>query len=275
MKACILFFILFSLLIIGINTESEIPKIPKKCEDYFNVSTCSECQKELWDSWSDPSSCGFFIRLITNIIKNYSHVDEYNIHDTRNFIYNEAVEETCDENFSCTYDEAESLWERVEKKCSNELTAEVDWSADPLTLNRTVSGARATAIFYYFGIPDHDFMCRQASSGELCGIEITKPLIKWLEKEIPEGNFRFSFDHQFVYKEDGSRLEIPRELYLCGECQKKKTKIYKYWIVKHPLPDYIKDVFGFLEDYDKNFTCPNDGSKTRRTPNRLSRRKIN
>ncbi|CAB4425587.1 unnamed protein product [Rhizophagus irregularis] len=273
-KICIIFVILFSLLIVGINTEGDTPK--KECEDYFNVSTCNECQKELWDSWSNPSSCGFFIRLIMNIIEDYGNVAEHNHLVPYNVTpYYEAVKETCDEKFSCNYDEAESLWKKVEEKCPNELTTKVDWSADPSTLDRTVTGAYATVIFYYFGIPDHNFMCLKTSNGELCGIETTKPFIKWLKEKIPEGKFRPSYDHKYVYREDGTRIEIPRELISCGECQQKMAKTYKYWPVNHPLPDYIvKNIFGSWDHFNNYFTCPNDNSKIK-LKRRFSRRNIN
>ncbi|GBB99282.1 hypothetical protein RclHR1_03470017 [Rhizophagus clarus] len=274
MKVYILFVLLFSSLIIGINAEAE------KCENYFNVSTCSECQKELWDTWANPSSCGFFINLIKNIIKDYGYAVRHTQLTPYNFTpYDEAVKETCDERFSCTYDEAESSAKRVEEKCSNELSTKVDWSADPLTLNRTVTSAYGTVISFYFGIPDHDVMCFKSSSGDLCGIELTKPLINWLKENIPDGKFRISYDHKFVYKEDGSRLEIPRGIFFCGECQERVVKTFKYWPVNHPLPDYIvKNVYGSWEEEVNNFpNCPNNNSTTkhRRTLNRFSRRKIN
>ena len=63
---------------------------------------------------------------------------------------------------------------------------------------------------------------------ELCGIEFAKPLINWLKEKIPDGKFEISFNYKFVYKEDGSRLEIPRELFSCGECSKKMIEKFKF-----------------------------------------------
>jgi hypothetical protein len=192
MKTCILLVILFSLLFVGINahTENDEHEIPKKCEDYFKVSTCSECQKELWDSWSDPPSCGFSIRLILNVLKDYKDASEHDQLVPFDFTpYKDAVKATCDEKFSCTYDESESLWRRVEKKCPDELSTKVDWSADPLTLNRTVTGAYATVLFYYFGIPDHEFTCKESSSGGK--LEIIE-----FKKTIEENFTKFYFEFQ-------------------------------------------------------------------------------
>ena len=96
----------------------------------------------------------------------------------------------------------------------------------------------------------------------MCGIEFAKPVMDWLKEEMPEENFQMSYDHKFVHKEDGTRIEIPKELQSCGECPKKVFEIFKFWPLKHPLPDYIvKNVFGSWEDIQKYYTCPNDGHK--------------
>ncbi|RIA88695.1 hypothetical protein C1645_739201 [Glomus cerebriforme] len=259
MKFIILFLVLLSLLVTIINADGE----ELKCEDIFKVSACNECQTELWNIWKNPPPCGFSIRFIRNIITNYidaskqTHLVPYNITP-----YNEAVKESCDAGFSCSYQEAESLMKEVENKCPKELTTHVDWSANPTTLDSTVTGAYGTVLFLYFGIPDHDAVCVKSSNGELCGIEIAKPLVDWIKQKIPEGKFQISFDHKFVYKEDGTRFEIPREFFACGECANKMRKFYEDWPVQHPFPEYlVKNIFGSWEEVEKFYTCPKDNGR--------------
>src|ERR1044072_110611 len=119
MKLGILFVVLFALLatVTGTNMDAT------KCEEFFNVHKCDECQKEIWNSWANPPTCGFFVNLMENVMKKVEHTkgDPYNLAP-----YIEAMKETCDAEFSCTPEEVESLWRRFEKKCTKELsTAEI------------------------------------------------------------------------------------------------------------------------------------------------------
>jgi len=112
---------------------------------------------------------------------------------------------------------------------------------------------------------------------ELCGIESYKPLSDWIKENIPDGNFTMSFNFKYAYKSDGTRLEIPRELFSCGECPKKVFNIYKNWIKQHPLPDYIvKNLFGSWEELEEFYTCPNENAKMKfkRVLDRLTRRSL-
>src|SRR4051794_24220038 len=158
MKFGILFVFLFLLLITATGANKGAPT---KCEEFYNVSECGECQKEIWNSWENPSTCGFFINLLKNVMENVTHThgNPYNLTP-----YIEAIKETCDAEFSCTYEEAESLWKRIEKKCTNELSTAVDLNANPLSVDPTVSSAHCTFAMLYFGIPDHDSHCLTKSS---------------------------------------------------------------------------------------------------------------
>src|SRR5688572_9594520 len=103
----------------------------------------------------------FFINLFKNIMENVEHTHEnpYNLTP-----YIEALEKTCDAEFSCTNEEAESLWKGIEKKCTNELSTAVDLNANPLSIDPTVSNAYCTFAMLYFGIPDHDSHCLTKTS---------------------------------------------------------------------------------------------------------------
>jgi hypothetical protein len=104
-----------------------------------------------------------------------------------------------------------------------------------------------------------------------------KPLFKWLEENIPGGKFTFLLNFKYVYKSDGTRLEIPKEVY-CGECPKKALYIYKSWPEQHPLPNYIvKNLFESWKEFEDVFTCPhdNDKIKLKRTFGRRSLRGFN
>src|ERR1043165_2847616 len=78
-----------------------------------------------------------------------------------------------------------------------------------------------------------NYLIKLDSISELCGIDYIVPLVDWLKKEIPDGKFAISYDNKFVYKEDGSRLEIPRELLVCGDCPEKMAKEYVNWPQQH------------------------------------------
>src|SRR2546429_1431919 len=165
MKFGILFVILFSLLITATGAKYHNKDTPIKCEEYFRVSACDECQKEIWNYWSNPSTCGFFINLLKNVMEKveHTHDDPYN-----SAPYTEALKETCDAEFSCTYEEAKSQWKGIEKKCTNELSTAVDLNANPLSIDTTVSSAYFTFVMIYFGIPDHEIHCliKSSSGGE-------------------------------------------------------------------------------------------------------------
>ena len=99
-----------------------------------------------------------------------------------------------------------------------------------------------------------------------------KLLCGWLKEAI-------SFDFKYAYKSDGTRLEIPRELFSCGECPKKGFNIYKSWIKQHPLPDYIvKNIFGSWRELEEFYTCPNANEnakmKFKRVLDRLTHRPL-
>ena len=81
MKFGILFVILFSLLTTATGATYHNKDTPIKCEEYFRVSACDECQKEIWNYWSNPSTCGFFINLLKNVMEKVAHThdDSYNL----------------------------------------------------------------------------------------------------------------------------------------------------------------------------------------------------
>src|SRR3954452_1860288 len=131
MKFGILFVFLSLLLITTTDAKYHNKGAPTKCEEFFKVSECGECQKEIWNTWANPSTCGFFINLLKNIMEKVAHIhgNPYNLTP-----YIEALKETCDAEFSCTYEEVESLWKGIEKKCTNELSTAVDLNANPLSI---------------------------------------------------------------------------------------------------------------------------------------------
>ncbi|CAB4427174.1 unnamed protein product [Rhizophagus irregularis] len=240
----LIFFV--ALLIVNVNAKLT-------CEERFGVSLCNECQNEVWDYGRDPLGCGFFSSIFSEI-EHSSFFLKYNL-----TFYNEIVKNSCSADFSCSYDEGKKMWKKIEEKCANELTIYIDWSANPSLLDHTVVSSYATIFSYYSAVPGRNSICHKASSGELCGIEAIKPLVDWLKQEIPEGNVQFSYDQQYVYKKDGTRIQVPMELMAhCGECGKNMIKEYKTWMDKFAVPDVIlKNIFdNNLEALQGRFSCP-------------------
>jgi DNA-directed RNA polymerase subunit RPC12/RpoP len=283
MKVATLFIGLISLLIANVNAyggDSDADyhhEIPKSCEDLFKVDKCSDCQKEIWDSWENPTECGFNFRFYKKIIGNYleeakhSKIEPYELGP-----YNKAVKDICHEKFSCKYKDAEYSWRQVEKKCEKELHTKVDWSQNPKNIDLTVASAYGSVLFYYFGIPDHDATCVKNSDGNYCGIVVVKDFVDWVKDKIPDGKILMSYDHKFVYSiSDGSRYKVPKELFTCSECGKKMIDQFKGWHEDHPLPDYlVKNIFGSWDELKDYYTCPHDSYKVklRRALNGPSRR---
>ncbi|CAG8672941.1 uncharacterized protein OCT59_005874 [Rhizophagus irregularis] len=244
-------FLIFFVALLIVNVVNVNAKLT--CEEHFGVSLCNECQNEVWDFGRDPSGCGFYDSLFSEI-EHSSFFLKYNL-----TAYNEVITNLCSLDFSCSYEEGKKIWQKVEEKCANELTIYIDWSANPSSLDHTVVSSYATILFYYFSVPEHNSICHKSSGGELCGIEAIKPLVDWLKQEIPEGNVQFSYDQQYVYKKDGTRIQIPMELVgYCGECGKNMIKEYKSWMDKFAVPDVILNkVFGNnLEALKGYFSCP-------------------
>ena len=99
-----------------------------------------------------------------------------------------------------------------------------------------------------------------------------KKLVSWIKPKIPDGKIAVSFDHKFVYSlSDGSRYQIPKDLFACGECARKMADPYMNWSDKHPLPDYlVKNIFGSWKEVEDLYTCSRDNY--RRSLDRFSRR---
>ncbi|CAB4411709.1 unnamed protein product [Rhizophagus irregularis] len=66
------------------------------------------------------------------------------------------------------------------------------------------------------------------------------------------------YDQQYVYKKDGTRIQIPMELVgFCGECGKNMIKEFKTWMDKFAVSDVILKVFdNKLEALQGYFSCP-------------------
>ncbi|GBB89886.1 hypothetical protein RclHR1_16710002 [Rhizophagus clarus] len=246
MKPFILLIGLFGLLIVNVNAQLT-------CEKFFNVSLCNDCQQEVWNSEHGSSTCTFFTKIYGEIQYD-PYAFDYNLTS-----YDQAVKNICSIDFSCTYEEDKQIWERIEEKCATELTTYVDWSANPLSLESTIVEPYAAVLLFFFTVPEYSSLCHKTSSGELCGIESIRPLVDWLKQEIPEGKINFSYDFLFVYKEDGTRIEIPVEFRSsCGECGKNMMKVYKNWMDQHAVPDLIvNNMFGgSLKRVQDYFSCP-------------------
>ncbi|RIA91085.1 hypothetical protein C1645_822479 [Glomus cerebriforme] len=246
----------FDILFIGLLTLTSAT-----CEKSFNLPVCSECQKEIWKAWESPSSCGFQIHLLNDIAKKYHYTFGFAhpvFYDMT--LYNKAIKEACAAEFSCTYEEDLKIWSGIENKCATELSTYIDWSANPNSFtsnDNEILRAYGSLLLFYFVIPEHNSVCHKTTNGELCGIESVKPLINWLETVAPEGNANITYDHQFVYKSDGTRLPIPKELFQCGECTTNMVQEYGTWIDQHAVPDpIVKNIFGSLEIIKMHFTCP-------------------
>ncbi|CAI2165046.1 18068_t:CDS:2 [Funneliformis geosporum] len=286
MKFGILIFCLISLLVTNVNANfCGIPdfseqSIPNTCEELFVCDKCNECQSQLWASLGGSSSCGFTINLIKKVVEKYlkgiksgemTKIDRFDMTP-----YDESVRELCDEEFTCTYEEAEPVWKEVKTKCATELSTLVDWTQNPSTIDKTVAYAYGVVLIYYFGIPDHDFLCHKSSSGEFCGIESAKSVLDWLKETVPDGDFVFSYDYTVVYKSDGTSIEVPQK-FKCLECSKIAFEIYSAWPEQHPWDDeLVKNLFGSWEDFKNQNSCPNPEytakMKIKRSPNRLSNR---
>ncbi|CAG8631867.1 4874_t:CDS:2 [Funneliformis caledonium] len=250
--------------------------IPKTCEELFVCDKCNECQSHIWTTLGSESSCGFTASLIKKVVEKYVESGETEIDRFDMTFYDESVKELCDAEFKCTYEEAEPVWKETKTKCASELATLVDWTLNPSAIDKTVAYAYGIVLIYYFGIPDHDFICHESSSGELCGIEAAKAVLDWLKEAVPDGDFVFSYDYSFVYKSDGTQIEVPQE-FKCSECSKVAFEIYFTWPEQHQLDDdLVKNLFGSWEDFKQKSSCPNPEysakMKLKRALNRLPRR---
>ncbi|GBC05822.1 hypothetical protein RclHR1_06440009 [Rhizophagus clarus] len=250
MKPFMFFIALFSLLLV--NTNAQLT-----CEQHFNTPVCNECQTELWNSSGNQSTtCTFYGNLFMEYQQKPFTYD-YNMTS-----FDNLINELCSSEFTCTYEESKQIWGNIMEKCANELSTYVDWSAAPSTLEQnqhSVIASYGSLFFFYFAVPEHNSICYKSSSGEFCGVESIKPVIDWLKQEVPEGNIQISYDHQFVYKEDGTSIKIPTELLTsCGECGVNMINEYENWIDQYGVPDpIVKNVFGGSLDALKVYSsCP-------------------
>ncbi|CAB5188610.1 unnamed protein product [Rhizophagus irregularis] len=219
-------FLIFFVALLIVNVNAKLT-----CEERFGVSLCNECQNEVWDYGRDPLGCGFFSSLFSEI-EYSSFFLKYNL-----TVYNEIVKNSCSADFSCSYDEAQILRYLI-------------ILLSPLTL-----------LYFPIILPYLNIILYviKTSSGELCGIEVIKPLVDWLSKKFLKEMYNFHIINNTFIRKMGTRIQVPMELMgHCGECGKNMIKEYKTWMDKFAVPDVIlKNVFdNDLEALQGRFSCP-------------------
>ncbi|RIA91084.1 hypothetical protein C1645_875659 [Glomus cerebriforme] len=226
----------------------------------INADITGPCQTVINKAWEKQAKCSWYLNLLTDIAKKYnynflfSHPISY---DTT--LYNKAIEDACAAEFSCTFEEASQIWNEILNNCPTELSTKVDWNANPNYLDNSIIEVYATLLAYYTVIPEHNSVCHKTTSGELCGVESGKQLVDWVKMVAPEGNATIAYTHELVYKEDGTSLPIPRELFQCGECTTNMVQEYGNWINQHTVPvPIITNIFPSLDIFTSYFTCPID-----------------
>ncbi|CAG8706389.1 7222_t:CDS:2 [Funneliformis caledonium] len=229
----------------------------KTCEETFQVTECSVCQKTI----HDDSALSFFTGVApstqcpTNIHFGNVIFEEYSKAGYEVFTFNistydlkpfkSAVDKYCALEYTCDPSEVEQTLEKLKTDCATELLAPLDLSADPKTLDVNSLLAYGTFLAYYGGIPAHEAACLKNNKGESCLIEIFTNVIEFAKKETNgDLNASISLDGKTLYLPDGSTKEIPKDLN-CGECWTKIANIYLTYIEAHPMDEQLEtNIFG-------------------------------
>ncbi|CAG8647328.1 13781_t:CDS:2, partial [Funneliformis caledonium] len=139
----------------------------------------------------------------------------------------------------------EQTLEKLKTDCATELSAPLDLSADPRTLDVNSLMAYGTFLTYYAGIPFHEAACLKNDKGEFCFIEMFTKLFEFANKESNgDTNIAISLDGKTLFLPDGSTKEIPKD-WNCGECWTKIANIHLTYIEAHPMDEQLEtNIFG-------------------------------
>ncbi|CAG8653571.1 15920_t:CDS:2, partial [Funneliformis mosseae] len=212
----------------------------KTCEETFQATECSVCQKTVYDdgalsvfSGVTPSSqCPTNIHFGNVIFEEYGkagfEVSTYNISTYDLEPFKSAVDKYCVLEYTCDPSEVEQTLEKLKTDYATELSAPLDLSADPRTFDVNSLMAYGTFLAYYGGIPAHEAACLKNDKGESNG----------------DTNVAISLDGKTLFLPDGSTKEFSKDLN-CGECWTKIANIYLTYIEAHPMDEQLEtNIFG-------------------------------
>ncbi|CAI2163587.1 2083_t:CDS:2 [Funneliformis geosporum] len=230
----------------------------KTCEETFQATECSVCQKALYDDGvlsfytgvTPPSQCATNINFGNIILEEYKNAG-YDVSSPFNFTtydvepFKTSLDKYCALEFTCEQSEVDKTLEKIKTDCATELSAPLDLKADPKTLDITTLLAYANYLTYYGGIPTHEAICFKNEQGESCYLSTLTKLFDFAKKESNgDPNVAFSLDGKTLYLPDGTTREVPKD-FVCGECWTKIAEIYLTYIEAHELDEQLEtNIFG-------------------------------
>jgi hypothetical protein len=132
---------------------------PDSCEELFKTNKCNNCQSLMWDHFQDPGPCATTFNLGIEIFKVIKDSGETPKPYDLKFL-KKGLNNYCHKKFTCSQNEAEKIYNKLQDVCKNELSVKLNWSDDPRNFDDiTAYAAYGTLLTYYFGVPGHEALC--------------------------------------------------------------------------------------------------------------------
>jgi hypothetical protein len=132
---------------------------PDTCQELFNTKHCNKCQSLMWDHFKNPGQCATAFNLGRDIFKVIEDSGEKPKPYDLTF-FKKGLNKYCHEDFHCSQQKVEKIYNKIQDVCKHELSVKFDWSENPDNFNDTTAyAAYGTLLVYYNGIPSRKAFC--------------------------------------------------------------------------------------------------------------------
>ncbi|GBB91925.1 hypothetical protein RclHR1_01940002 [Rhizophagus clarus] len=253
-----LLFALFAIFVLQVqaNGDAEDYKqwkhdFPKTCKELFKTNHCNKCQSLMCDHFKNPGQCATAFNLGRDIYEVIKDSDkEPKPYDLT--FFKKGLNKYCHEDFHCSQQKVEKIYNKIQDVCKHELSVKFDWSHDPKNFKDiTAYATYGTLLTYYTGIPGRKALCIK-NNHDFCSYEFVEKLTKWMKKKTnADPKAIVSHDLKFVIKGDGKKIRISRSFF-CDPCWRKMANIYGDYMKEHKLKKSVeKNIWGSYQDLEE------------------------